>query len=443
MQKSTKVRIIIYNILGQKVKDLVDLNFPSGKSKVYWDGTNDKGLSVSAGVYIYSLRTNKSSQSKKMLLLDGGNNSNGKLRFSNNQSILSRSKSIENNYIEYDTLNVYVKKDSFITVNCENLIIKQTDQEEQKDITMYRKYHLCYTNNKTVYLNTIDGNARKNISGNTNDIYNPEWSPKGRYVVFTGANGVSIYDLEMDGLKNSPLDPVNSSAEWSPNDSYILVGKTIMNLSENEKIKLPHYPNFYSNNYDYIYTQNNGIYKTDIDSTYRELLLDDIVDSLGKTNVWLDDINPDEEIILCHEDSANWTYSPYSFLLKTYNINTGKLDTILHTNENEYIVEPHFSEDYSTILYVCKPGKIMMYSKAKNKIIHQIKQDDEEVWIDNHPLKLSPEHKFIAFSKNILIPGKWFAYSSHLKIVNTQTGVSRYIDGESAKAPDWNPTIDF
>ena len=38
---------------------------------------------------------------------------------------------------------------------------------------------------------------------------------------------------------------------------------------------------------------------------------------------------------------------------------------------------------------------------------------------------------------------KWVAFSSHLKIVNTKTGTLQYIDGENAKAPDWNPTIDF
>jgi len=63
--------IEIFNILGQKIKTLF-VGFQSSQiGQVIWDATNDLGQGVSAGVYIYSLKTEDVRISKKMLLLDG------------------------------------------------------------------------------------------------------------------------------------------------------------------------------------------------------------------------------------------------------------------------------------------------------------------------------------------------------------------------------------
>jgi hypothetical protein len=67
-----RIRLEIHNILGQKIKTLADeyQSYPSGQ--IIWDATNDLGLSVSAGIYIYSLSAKGVRINRKMLLLDGG-----------------------------------------------------------------------------------------------------------------------------------------------------------------------------------------------------------------------------------------------------------------------------------------------------------------------------------------------------------------------------------
>ncbi|MBL7074563.1 T9SS type A sorting domain-containing protein [candidate division KSB1 bacterium] len=50
------VNLTIYNVLGQRVKTLVEEFKPSGSHKTQWDGTDDQGRGVSSGVYIYQLR---------------------------------------------------------------------------------------------------------------------------------------------------------------------------------------------------------------------------------------------------------------------------------------------------------------------------------------------------------------------------------------------------
>jgi flagellar hook assembly protein FlgD len=49
------VRLTVYNILGEKVKSLVDDNQQPGRHIAYWDGTDQQGQPVASGVYFYRL----------------------------------------------------------------------------------------------------------------------------------------------------------------------------------------------------------------------------------------------------------------------------------------------------------------------------------------------------------------------------------------------------
>jgi hypothetical protein len=63
------VKLEIYNILGRKVKTLVERVMPAGDYTVQWDGTNLSGQSVATGIYLYRLTAGDHSASRKMLLL--------------------------------------------------------------------------------------------------------------------------------------------------------------------------------------------------------------------------------------------------------------------------------------------------------------------------------------------------------------------------------------
>ena len=64
------VRMEIYNIMGQKVRTLVDEMQNPGRYSKYWHGKNDKGESVSSGIYFYQLNiADNFCQTKKLLLL--------------------------------------------------------------------------------------------------------------------------------------------------------------------------------------------------------------------------------------------------------------------------------------------------------------------------------------------------------------------------------------
>ncbi len=59
----------IFNLLGQRVKTLVDERQSAGVYKVEWSGYNDAGQEVASGIYFYRLILGDESQSKKMMLV--------------------------------------------------------------------------------------------------------------------------------------------------------------------------------------------------------------------------------------------------------------------------------------------------------------------------------------------------------------------------------------
>jgi hypothetical protein len=67
--RSSQVTITIYNILGQRVKTVLDQKETAGDKRVQWNGKNEKGEEVSSGIYFYRIETEEFAQSKKMLLL--------------------------------------------------------------------------------------------------------------------------------------------------------------------------------------------------------------------------------------------------------------------------------------------------------------------------------------------------------------------------------------
>ena len=61
--------LIIYDLIGRNIKSLVNTEKPAGFYSVVWDGTNNFGETVPAGMYIYSIQSGEFSQTKKMLYL--------------------------------------------------------------------------------------------------------------------------------------------------------------------------------------------------------------------------------------------------------------------------------------------------------------------------------------------------------------------------------------
>jgi len=69
LPEGSYVDIIVYDILGKVVNNLVDGNQSSGYKSVQWNATNNAGQPVSAGLYLYTIQAGDFRQTKKMVLL--------------------------------------------------------------------------------------------------------------------------------------------------------------------------------------------------------------------------------------------------------------------------------------------------------------------------------------------------------------------------------------
>ena len=63
------VNIAIYDVRGRKIRSLVNQNQNLGRYEIRWDGRNDFGKKVSAGLFVYSIQAGIFHSTKKMVLL--------------------------------------------------------------------------------------------------------------------------------------------------------------------------------------------------------------------------------------------------------------------------------------------------------------------------------------------------------------------------------------
>ncbi len=67
--EASDVTIVIYDMLGQIVKELFVENVQAGNYSVEWNGVNNSGLKMSSGSYIYRMTAGNFVETKEMILL--------------------------------------------------------------------------------------------------------------------------------------------------------------------------------------------------------------------------------------------------------------------------------------------------------------------------------------------------------------------------------------
>jgi len=69
LSKDDNIKLSIYNVKGQKVRDLYSGYKQAGKHTIVWDGKDSMNKSVSSGIYLYKLNTRYGSIQRKMTLI--------------------------------------------------------------------------------------------------------------------------------------------------------------------------------------------------------------------------------------------------------------------------------------------------------------------------------------------------------------------------------------
>jgi hypothetical protein len=69
LKETGQVHLTVYNMTGQLVRTLADVYYETGSYEVTWDGRDDIGTPLPSGLYLYNLRINGHSFTKKMSLM--------------------------------------------------------------------------------------------------------------------------------------------------------------------------------------------------------------------------------------------------------------------------------------------------------------------------------------------------------------------------------------
>ncbi len=64
-----RVLLQIYNLLGQKVRTLIDKDMPAGYASIKWDGKDDRAQIVPTGIYVYRIQAGDFSATRKLVLM--------------------------------------------------------------------------------------------------------------------------------------------------------------------------------------------------------------------------------------------------------------------------------------------------------------------------------------------------------------------------------------
>lgn len=68
-EECASVTLIVYDVLGRRVKTLVSAPRAAGEYRARWDGRNDRGATVAPGIYFYRLAADRKTMARKMILV--------------------------------------------------------------------------------------------------------------------------------------------------------------------------------------------------------------------------------------------------------------------------------------------------------------------------------------------------------------------------------------
>jgi hypothetical protein len=70
LKENIKTKLVIYNMLGQLIRTLVNDNQKAGIHGIEWDSKDNNGNKVSSGVYFYQLTAGSFTKTKKLILVE-------------------------------------------------------------------------------------------------------------------------------------------------------------------------------------------------------------------------------------------------------------------------------------------------------------------------------------------------------------------------------------
>ncbi len=319
-------------------------------------------------------------------------------------------------------------------------------------------YQICYCGYGQLKINNILGTAPENISlqdsgyksGDYDDY--PQWSPDGRYIVFQRLRPdtmyspfIYVYDTQNKTYANLTSDGgiASSNPQWAPNgevyfsyESPVLspTATYMMNPDGSGKRKILNDSAtsiyFYQDSYTFLYINGTEVYKTNVDGTFHELVLELPQPGVAQY-VTIRDFNPITGEFLVNTNMI--AGSPE--VIATYSAETNQLNVILTAPHGYSLALERYSKDYMQIAFIetdtttYQNQYLSVFENGNTRMLVQtIGSIVKGEWFDVSPIQFTQDSKFIAFVKDVSPGGPSVNWKSYLYAVDVATGSTQYID---------------
>lgn len=456
----SEAQIIIYDLLGREVKKLTNVSKNPGQYYLHWDGKNKFGKKASSGIYICRLQAGNETQVKKMIL-----GMNEQIRFSSSaKPLFSSSSQIVNNTIKTtDSYTIKISNSSttkpkITTSTFSNYTIESDtiiDFQVEENIM---QFSFCYNKDWDICLNNNTGSNYYNFTDFMSGVdYNPQWSPDGKYIAFDHLkNYLYLYDTLNDTCFEFLSSTIYSatSPHWTPDSKkliyrYHIIGNErewhVINLDGSNDKKINHFPEyFFSDNYTFIYADSGKVYKSNLDNSYDDVIVDlnDQGEQVGSDLI--QDFNPiDEEFLFCCRDTNNINY------IKSYNLDTKEINIVLSGDSLYCFPRAKWSPDFYNILFM--EGRETYADSSYDQYLSILEDgeprrllriglyDNPDGWSYfnwEDPI-FSPDGEYIAYGTLLVDGDYWVTLNRDLYYINISSGEIQYID--ACTNYSWNP----
>lgn len=318
---------------------------------------------------------------------------------------------------------------------------------------------LCYeksvNNHWQIFTNNISGSNPQNISNYSDDDEYPQWSPDGKYIVYSrsqplGGLLIIVYDTKTQTSKDlSDGGGADLQPHWTP-DSRVFFGYSssgskyqgtyLINPDGSNRKKILDTTAtiyFYNDSYNFLYVlEHTKVYKSNIDNTVNEFLFD-LRQTMGQQIV-IQGFNPITEELLISPTNTDGMQT-----IATYSIITKSVHFLLTAEQGYSFFQMQYSMDFSKIAFIEYSNNdeyLSVFENGNKKRLVRIPSSSPAVHFSYEPMEFSPDDRYIAFSEQIINPGQWISFSTPLLIVNIVDGTVHKLEDE-AHYPSWNPQL--
>ncbi len=322
------------------------------------------------------------------------------------------------------------------------------------------KNKICFTklNNGRgqIFTANIDGTNLTNISADYpyDDDY-ALWSPNGEYLVFQRSapiNGPFIYtyNVKTGSLVNLTSDGMvaETTPRWTPDNRVFFVYRKTFNEKNAVYLMNPDGSNkkkilnlvartiyFYKDCYNFLYIDDNKLYKTNIDNTYTEFIRDL---ETPPTVIRDFDVSSNELLIVLPGKAGNE--------IATLNTNTKEEKVYASARDGYGFGRCNYSNDYKQIVLIESGLEDSFLSVFKNgeikRLVHLVvNQPNSFDYFGWAPLSFSPDGKYIIYTKicfekvAALLPKQNISYSEYLYVINIEKQKADFL------GMAWNPSF--